>query len=202
MDQITRLPEKIFFTGAPGSRWSGIAQLIESLDGMNITDRSSEREYYHNAFSGHRGVYFGEQMEFEANPSYNVRRAYTDPESGCMVAKSHDWSYDLQGIKTYQSLKHGDWIMLVYRPELACQSWWNNAGGFNITYPNYSAYKDNANMLYQIQQQNNEMLRFAYIEQLVWSSFNSRWVQDIFDQELTQIPEWDDVLVTMYKPKS
>ena len=56
------LPNHIFFTGAPGSRWSGIAQTIESIPGFNISDRNSDREYIHNTYSGHLGAYFGQGM--------------------------------------------------------------------------------------------------------------------------------------------
>ena len=52
------LPKRIFFTGVPGSKWSGIAQTIEALDGFNTTDRWNHREYKHSGFSGHVGAYF------------------------------------------------------------------------------------------------------------------------------------------------
>ena len=49
-----------FFTGAPGSKWSGIAQQIEAMDSnWEISDRTPEREYSHGEYSGHKGVYFG-----------------------------------------------------------------------------------------------------------------------------------------------
>jgi hypothetical protein len=53
------LPNHIFFTGVPGSRWSGIAQTIESIPGFNTSDRNPGREYQHNTYSGHKGAYFG-----------------------------------------------------------------------------------------------------------------------------------------------
>jgi hypothetical protein len=59
------LPNHIFFTGAPGSRWSGIAQTIETLPGFNVSDRNPRREYAHNTYSGHKGAYFGHGMECE-----------------------------------------------------------------------------------------------------------------------------------------
>ena len=37
------LPEYIFFTGVPGSRWSGIAQEIKSQPGYNTTDRAEHQ---------------------------------------------------------------------------------------------------------------------------------------------------------------
>lgn len=194
------LPNKIYFTGVPGSRWSGIAQIIETLNGMNTTDRWNHREYEHSGFSGHVGAYFGEGMEFEANSSF-VEQAYTAPDAGCMVVKSHEWANDLMGIQLYHCFKHEDWIMLVYRPDLPSLEWWHQAGGFDITYPDYTAYEGPGEMLYQIRRQNSQILRFANRENLTWSSFNVEWIEETFGQEYGDvIPVWDDVLVTMYKP--
>lgn len=62
MAQI-ELPNKIFMIGAPGSRWSGIAQNLEDGLKLNTTDQAAERNYTHHAFSGHKGVYFGTGWE-------------------------------------------------------------------------------------------------------------------------------------------
>ena len=42
---LTMLPDKIFFTGVPGSRWNGIAQEIKQNHGYNTTDRAPHRVY-------------------------------------------------------------------------------------------------------------------------------------------------------------
>jgi hypothetical protein len=62
----TGLPNRIFLTGVPGSRWSGIAQTLESLNGFNTGDRTPAREFSHSGFTGHKGAYFGKGMEYEA----------------------------------------------------------------------------------------------------------------------------------------
>ena len=77
--------DKLFFTGVPGSRWSGIAQTLEAMPGFNISDRTPEREYTHHQYSGHVGAYFGKGMEFEADPA-RVDQAYSDP-GGIKVIK-------------------------------------------------------------------------------------------------------------------
>ena len=56
---------RIFLTGVPGSRWSGIAQEIESEGDYDVSDHS-ERTYTHGEYSGHIGAYFGTGMEFPA----------------------------------------------------------------------------------------------------------------------------------------
>jgi len=61
-----KIPKKIFLTGVLGSRWSGVAQEIEEFVDADCSDRTPEREYSHNKFSGHKGAYFGTGMEFPA----------------------------------------------------------------------------------------------------------------------------------------
>ena len=144
-------PNHIYFTGVPGSRWSGIAQIIETIPGMNTSDRTPAREYTHHSYTGHKGAYFGRSMEFEAlADSDYVDQAWTDPR-GCKLVKSHDWAYKLDYIKQHCD---NDWIMLVYRPDLSSYAWWHEAGGFQIKYPCYDAYVDSQGMLSEITAQN------------------------------------------------
>ena len=193
------LPNNIYFTGVPGSRWSGIAQIIESIPGFNITDRTPERTYLHSEYSGHKGAYFGEAMEFPAVPS-QTDQGYEDPNAGCKVLKSHDWAYMLDYIKKCHIDRQNNWIMLIYRPDLISYSWWFQAGGFNIKYPNYSAYKDPQNMLFEIQKQNNCILEFAYDNNLEWSHFNKNWFYETFKYcPNVNIPEHKDILIAVYK---
>jgi len=51
-----KLPNRIFFTGVPGSRWSGIAQTLEMMSGMNTSDRTPEREYVQHCYTGQKGA--------------------------------------------------------------------------------------------------------------------------------------------------
>ena len=68
------LPEYIFFTGVPGSRWSAVAQDIKSSGDYDCTDRADHRVYTHEGtgegvsnFSGHCDSYFGTGMEFDTS---------------------------------------------------------------------------------------------------------------------------------------
>jgi hypothetical protein len=190
------LPNRIFFTGVPGSRWSGIAQTLEQLDGFNTSDRTPEREYTHNQYSGHRGVYFGQGMELEAYPDKRyIDCAWTNP-GGTRIVKSHDWAYKLDLVR---QLFSDDWIMLVYRPDMPSYAWWHEAGGFNIKYPNYSAYKDSTTMLGEIAKQNNNILQFASKHELTWNYFTQEWVTENFGQELNITKTYPDILVTILK---
>ena len=93
------LPNHIFFTGAPGSRWSGIAQTVESISGFNISDRNSNREYRHNTYSGHLGAYFGRKMECEINTNGNYIDRQWAESGGTKLIKSHEWVFHLESIR-------------------------------------------------------------------------------------------------------
>jgi len=191
-----KLPNRLFFTGVPGSRWSGIAQTIEQIPGFNLSDRTLDREFSHSGFTGHKGAYFGRGMEFETylDPTY-IDSAWTDLH-GCKLVKSHEWSFKLDTIK---EVYPDDWIMLVYRPDMASYAWWHEAGGFNIQYPDYAAYKNSATMLGKITEQNTAILKFACDMKLTWSYFTSDWIEQNFDHKIKVKQTWPDILVTLLK---
>ena len=191
-----QLPERVFFTGVPGSRWSSISQKLSELDGMNNSDWSKEREYAHGKFSGHKGAYFGKKMEYEDHlyPGY-IDSAWKEP-GGCKIVKSHDWALKLDNVKNEFP---DDWIMLVYRPDVSSYAWWFEAGGFSIEYPNYSAYNDHIGMQHAIAEQNNCILKFAHKHNLTWNYFNSSWIEHNFNQTLSVEKSWPDILVTILK---
>jgi len=194
------LPNRLFFTGVPGSRWSGIAQILESLPGFNTTDRTPNRTYEHHAYTGHLGAYFGRGMEFPAELDVDmIDSAWTDPVAGTQIVKSHDWAYKLNEVHDV-TRETGDWIMLVYRPDLASQAWWHEAGGFQIKYPNYDAYQDHAGMLAEIMAQNKAILKFGCDMLVQWEYFDASWISVKFGIPINSIPEiktWDDILVAV-----
>lgn len=162
------LPNRIFFTGVPGSRWSGIAQEIESQGGFDVSDRTQERNYSHDDFSGHVGAYFGTGMEFPANLNTdNLNAPYSG--TGCKLHKSHEWSYKLHCIT---AAFPNDWITLVYRSDSPSFNWWKQAGGFKITYPDYSWYENDLGMIRKIREQNQLILEFAQQKKLTWRQHN------------------------------
>ena len=190
------LPNRIFLTGVPGSRWSGIAQTLETITGFNTSDRTPEREYSHGKFGGHQGAYFGTGMEFETylSPAH-IDQPWSEP-NGCRLVKSHEWAYKLQTIKEVYPT---DWIMLVYRPDMASYAWWHEAGGFNIKYPNYEWYKNSVGMLGEIGKQNQHILEFAHKYNATWNYFNTNWIENNFNQTITIERTWPDILVAIIK---
>lgn len=194
------LPSHIFFTGVPGSRWSGIAQVIETIPGMNTSDRTPAREYSHHSYTGHRGAYFGRSMEFEAWPAIDyIDQAWTEP-GGCKLVKSHDWAYKLNDLKKLQAQELTNaWIMLVYRPDMSSYAWWHEAGGFQIKYPCYDAYRDSQGMLSEITAQNKAILEFGMINNCKWEYFTSAWIKENFNVDVNVTNIWPDILVTLIK---
>lgn len=191
-----QLPNRIFFTGVPGSRWSGIAQTLESIPGFNTSDRSLERSYIHNSFSGHKGAYFGRMMEFDTvlEADY-IDQAWSTP-GGTRLIKSHDWAYKLHNIK---ECFPDDWIMLVYRPDDASFDWWKQAGGFDIKYPSYKSYRNDDNMRREIYWQNSAILKFAREKNLTWDPFDSIWIKNKFNHDIEVDRVWSDIKVTLLK---
>ena len=190
------LPNRIFFTGVPGSRWSGIAQALESMEGFNTSDRTPARDYSHHEFTGHKGAYFGRGMELESylDPRY-IDAAWTKM-GGCRIVKSHDYAYKLQ---TISEVFPDDWIMLVYRPDMVSYAWWHEAGGFQIKYPCYDDYKDSTNMLSEITKQNKVILEYAHKRNATWHYFTEQWILDTFGQQIKLDKVFSDILVTVIK---
>jgi hypothetical protein len=190
------LPNRIFFTGVPGSKWSGIAQVLESLEGFNISDRTPERDYTHSQYSGHKGAYFGRGMEFDHSlEARNIDAAHSNHD-GTRIIKSHDWAYALDQIEHYYP---DDWIMLVYRPDMTSYAWWHEAGGFNIKYPCYDDYMDSTRMLAEITSQNKHILEYAYTRNATWNYFTEQWIEDNFGQKVGLTKSYPDILVALIK---
>ena len=189
------LPNRIFFTGVPGSRWSGIAQIIESIDGFNTSDRTPQRTYSHGKFSGHVGAYFGPGMEFEPQlDAHYIDQAWTKT-GGCRLIKSHEWSEMLPEV--HQAFPK-DWILLIYRQNKASLKWWLEAGGYNITYPSYSAYTD---MQETIKQQNRGIMRWVFEKSCTLERFTPYWIEREFGQSIDfDSTTFEDIFVTIWKP--
>lgn len=190
------LPNRIFFTGVPGSRWSGIAQTLETIPDFDTSDRIIQREYLHNGFTGHKGAYFGRQMEFEAKLDSDYLDSAWATSKGTKLVKSHDWAYCLDKIKKKFPT---DWIMLVYRDNAASFKWWKEAGGFDIKYPSYTAYQNDVIMTREIDWQNSAIKQFAQERNLQWDSFNSEWIKENFNADIKVERTWPDIFVTILK---
>ena len=192
------LPNKIFMIGAPGSRWSGIAQNIEdNIPGFNVSDRTQQRQYSHHAFSGHLGIYFGTGWENDTSLDQENLDLGFENVNGTRILKSHEWAYQLDEIKQRYP---DDWIMLVYRPEMSCYSWWHEAGGFTIKYPDYRPYyQDSVKMLNEIMRMNQSIFKFSQKHNLVWQHISADWIEENFGKRIEPSVKLPDTLVTLLK---
>lgn len=192
------LPDKVFMIGVPGSRWSGIAQNIEdNIAGFNVTDRCDRRTYRHHNFTGHLGAYFGTGWEFDTSLDESNLAAPFLYTTGTRILKSHEWAYQLDAIRD----RYPDsWIMLVYRPDMSAYSWWHEAGGFAISYPDYRPYyRDSANMLCEIVRQNQAIMQFAQRHDAEWRHISADWIRQHFEKAVEPSRKDPDTLVTIVK---
>jgi len=187
------LPKQIFFTGAPGSKWSGVAQFIESNSEFDITDRTGARTYSHHKYSGHKGAYYGNGMEFLSELNIETLDAPYNG-TGTRLYKSHDWSYMLDEIT--ERFPEA-WIIMVRRDDQECFEWWKQAGGFDITYPKYDWYKNDYIMQNQITKQNALIIDFCRKKQLQWNKWDTLFAQTVFGLDI-DIPD-NDITIAIYK---
>ena len=165
----------IFVAGAPGSKWSSVVKNIYYSGGVDCSDYSDARTYYHDA-SGqlelmHLGAYFDPGMEFDlpADLSILSKDALEDifdsafTGAGIRIIKSHIFANNIDFLKAC-------WpdcpVVLVHRSNDACLGWWVKCGHFTIAYPRYDKYyKDLRTMATIIGDQNQDI-------QTAWNKYN------------------------------
>jgi hypothetical protein len=198
--------ELVWFTGAPGSKWSGTANILQSIKqlNLNITDRSSEREYTHTGPTElarsitHTGVYFGPGHEvgehwdrFSILDPHAIEREvlkeWTDSDAGRPLVKSHFLSHHLDYLVEQWPENP---IIMVFRPNDKCEQGWFGAGGWNITYPDYRAfYKDDDTMKSMIKEHNHNMLDFCNRHSVPVERFTREWLKETFDWVVEDIED-------------
>jgi hypothetical protein len=194
----------VWYTGSPGSKWSGIANIIQSVSNLNfdISDRSPEREYKHTkdrkGAGGitHTGAYFGpghgmgelfhQLPELDYNEVENeIVSQWSMLTSKRLLVKSHFFTKHLHYIsETWPNSP----IIMITRPPGSCFRGWIEAGGWNITYPRYREfYKDEITIEKCISEHNSEILEFCKNKNLELKNFNSRYMKETFNFDLKQI---------------
>jgi hypothetical protein len=176
---MNSLAERIvWFTGAPGSKWSGSANILQSIKSLNfnITDRSPEREYTHTGPTTlarsitHTGVYFGPGHGYGEDfhninlintdvVEETIANEWADSSSGKLLVKSHFFSHNLDYLADTWTDSP---IIMIMRPDNKCEQGWFGAGGWNIAYPNYRPYyKDDDTMKSMIAEHNVKIIDFC-----------------------------------------
>ena len=161
--------EYIFFTGAPGSRWSGVSQVFrDNIDVVDNSDLTPDKTYKHHLYSGHVGNYYGPGMlygdwldnEFGTRAQWEaeIARSYSDDTKPVKLVLSHNFAHYLDDlIAEFPKSK----LVLCYRRSDLCFDWWHAAGGWDISYPSYLWYRDDIKMKQEIQKQNRAILDFV-----------------------------------------
>ena len=176
----------IFFTGAPGSRWSGVSQTIrDNWENVDNTDLTPNKKYTHHKYTGHVGNYYGPEMlnggwldeKFGTREQWEdeIAYSYQGPKDDWKLILSHHFAYHLEDIKnTFPDSK----IVMCYRPDMECYDWWHEAGGWDISYPNYRWYKDNTKMWEEICTQNRAIIEFVYKHNLNLHKPGREWFRN------------------------
>lgn len=180
----------IWFTGVPGSRWSGVHRLlINACDDIDRTDETPDRRFYHknadphNPMNGHSGAYWGPGMgcgeHWQELTKLGKERIQLDIDSvfhgeGRRVIKNHylNRHYNLDYIwENFPS----DELFLVYRESQKSFAWWCEVMDFTEDHwPDYRpGYKNYDYMHNCIRYENAYMLDFAMRKGLTWRCGNS-----------------------------
>ena len=189
----------IFFTGAPGSRWSGVSQTIrDNWENVDNTDLTEDKKYTHHKYSGHVGNYYGPGMangqwleeSFGTNRMWEeeINKSYSGPEDSWKLILSHNFAYYLEQIKKqYPDSK----LVMCYRPDKVCYDWWHEAGGWDISWPDYSWYENNNKMWEEIVCQNRAILEFVYKHKLPFRKPGREWFRNTWGVDRDFIFEKD-----------
>lgn len=148
----------IFFTGAPGSKWSAVSWVLSEVESLNVdkSDRTPERLMVHKEmYNGvrHTGAYFGPGMDL--GPQFHNIKQYTKEEICKQIKQGWpEWDDSKHHIvRCHQFINNFDFlvdtfpeskfVVVTRRPE-QCVLGWMSVGGIDIPYPHYKEYyKDN-----------------------------------------------------------
>ena len=167
----------IFFTGAPGSKWSAVAHLLalSGLYNINTSDYNDNRIYTHPGPQiSHLGAYWG--PGFGVGEAFNYIHTLDKEEIYSAIEAPYEDNNWIQHriIKCHQFALNLDWIkenfpkskiIIVLRPDSTCKEQWLFAGGFEgIKYPNYKEYYVNEQVLEEKIAIENAMSRKFIVE--------------------------------------
>lgn len=197
----------IFLAGAPGSRWSSVAKFLYTSPQIDTTDNVKSYTRPGETTPMHLGAYWDPGMEhgqqFHKFDQLTIEECesefklpFGDTSNLTRVIKSHQFGKFLYTIKN-------NWpfcpIVIAMRDDQVCYDWWQEAGGFDITYPNYSWYSER--MLDEILTQNRLSQEFIQNEQCVLVK-NTTELASILGIEIPQYHDFAaaDTKVYVYIP--
>ena len=196
-----------FLVGAPGSKWSGVGQLLTDSFLYNRSDEQDWRVYRHGEFSGHRGSYFGPGMELGHN-FHRLEHTYKDDvvsfikdcnrafdlvdiHHGTKMIKCNQFAYSLEWLMQVPNSN----ILLIKRESQKSFDWWKEAGGWNITYPIYDWYVDDHHMKHYIDAEIKLADNFIKQNNDKWSPFTKEWITQNFGEHDIDVTGKEDLEV-------
>jgi hypothetical protein len=202
-----------FVAGVPGSSWSMISHRLKLVLGHDISDVTDNRSQKLPKLSqrtgdprkdpsrplySHYGSYFGPHNEFgehfdDIPNNYTLESFYDEcrlpfvntSNSHTKCIRSHWFSYNLDWL--WENCK-GNSIFLIYKPTDLAIKWWFKRGGWSISHPVYTWYKDDETIKQQINEENNNLLKFAEEKNLKWEVYHEGWWLEKFGREEKQYP--------------
>jgi hypothetical protein len=96
--------------------------------------------------------------------------AFQEKNSKTKMIKCHQFAYSLDWLK--DNIENSQ-ILLVRRGNKECFDWWKEAGGWDISYPNYQWYVDDHHMYHYIEAENKLADDFVKRTGNTWSMFDS-----------------------------
>ena len=196
----------VFFTGAPGSKWSAVAHIMAQSKKylFDTGDYAEDRQYAHYNdpdIIPHRGSYFGPGFPFgDSFDALNrlskkeifeeIERAWITTNNGYKIIKCHQFSIDLP--KIYKMFPNSKFV-IVYRSDEKCEEGWFGAGGFDIPYPRYKeGYTNKETMIKAMAHENRHNLMFIHENKLTMNVCNEGYWKNVFDVDT------DDSIIKKY----
>jgi len=184
----------VFFTGAPGSKWSAVAHVMAQSKKylFDTGDYADDRQYAHfndPDIIPHRGSYFGPGFPWGDNFNKldklskeeifkEIDSAWITQNNGYKIIKCHQFSIDLP--KIYKMFPNSKYV-IVYRSNENCEEGWFGAGGFDIPYPRYKeAYTNRETMIKEMAHENRHNLMFIHENKLTMNICNEGYWKNVW----------------------
>jgi hypothetical protein len=158
----------IFIAGAPGSRWSSVARSIYQSSKIDNSDSDEHYIRPNETTPMHVGTYWDPGMEYGENfdvldtmPAEYIHEQFnlpfTEDSNLTRIIKSHQFCKHLDFIR--DTWEYCPIVLVHYKNNDATENWWYDAGGFDISYPDYRWYRNR--MREEIEMQNAAVLDFV-----------------------------------------
>jgi hypothetical protein len=195
--------QRVWVTGAPGSKYSGVSQRFMSLPNTDLSDirpsrvytipQAPERPFHIGAYFDPGGEHGNHWLDFtrlsEQEILDEIDDAWGKPhEQGTIrVIKSHMIGLHIQRIKrTWPN----DIVILVKRPLDKLWPWWSYAGGFDIKHPRYEWFRNQQKMEYWQAVLNKAVEAYVDLYNGTWEDFDEQFLAGFGITEESSGSKW------------